>query len=74
MGHWVIAFVGDRAQENHEITRRTDTFCVSWNRSLIQRSPRFRVPTDYFVAPRTAPALAPSGGRAVSEARAVAPI
>lgn len=37
MNHWVVAFVGDYAQENHEITRRTETFCVSSNRTPIRR-------------------------------------
>ena len=37
MNHWVIAFVGDYARENHEITRRTKTFCVSSSRTPIRR-------------------------------------
>ena len=74
MDHWVKAFVGDRAQENHEVTRRTNTFCVSSNRNLIRRSPRFQVPTGCFVAPGTAPALAASDDPAVSEPCAIAQI
>ena len=38
MDHWVMAFVGDRARENHRITRRTNTFCVSSNRNPIRRA------------------------------------
>ncbi|CAA9458762.1 MAG: hypothetical protein AVDCRST_MAG25-448 [uncultured Rubrobacteraceae bacterium] len=38
MDHWVMAFVGDHARENHEITRRTNTFCVSSNRTPIRRA------------------------------------
>ena len=38
MDHWVMAFVGDHARENHEVTRRTNTFCVSSNRTPIRRA------------------------------------
>lgn len=38
MDYWVMAFVGDRARENQEVTRRTNTFCVSSNRSPIRRA------------------------------------
>ena len=37
MNHWVMAFVGDHARENDEITRRTNTFCVSSSRTPIRR-------------------------------------
>ena len=37
MNHWVMAFVGNHAQENHEITQRTKTFCVSSTRTPIRR-------------------------------------
>ena len=38
MNSWVMTFVGDHARENHEITRRTKTFCVSSSETLIQRA------------------------------------
>ncbi|MDP9426784.1 MAG: EVE domain-containing protein, partial [Actinomycetota bacterium] len=38
MNHWVMAFVGDHARENYETTRRTNTFCVSSNRTPIRRA------------------------------------
>ena len=42
--HWVAAFVGDHARENHGITSRTNVFCVSSNRSPIRKaSPGDRV-------------------------------
>ena len=38
MNSWVMTFVGDHARENHEITRRTKTFCVSSSEASIQRA------------------------------------
>ena len=38
MDQWVIAFVGDHARENQEITQRTNTFCVCSNRTPIRRA------------------------------------
>lgn len=38
MNYWVMAFVGDHARENHEITQRTNTFCVSSNRTSIRKA------------------------------------
>ena len=38
MNHWVMAFVGEHARRNHEVTQRTNDFCVSSNRTPIRRA------------------------------------
>ncbi|MDP8952622.1 MAG: hypothetical protein M3N18_10370, partial [Actinomycetota bacterium] len=36
--YWVLAFVGDGAQQNYKITRRTNAFYVSSNRTPVGRA------------------------------------
>ena len=38
MNHWVMAFVGEHARRNHEVTQRTNAFCVSSSRTPIRRA------------------------------------
>ena len=38
MNHWTLAFVGDHARKNHEVTLKEGVFCVSSTRTPIKRA------------------------------------